>query len=162
MDGAVVGGRAVLVGLSHMKSKICALILAGCAICGALPESVLVTGSTLDCLAGKVYHTAGVEVFILPRSPQLIALIDSVLKSNDENVFDRFDKLLKFVKGGKVLAHTKSDRTGSFRAEIPAVEDLVVFGYLETEDNPLYWMYTEANLNHRPTLSVTLDYCKRH
>jgi len=101
-------------------------------------------------------------VFLLPKSPQLITLINSVLKSNDENAFDRFDKLLKFVKGAKALARTKSDHAGSFRAEIPAVEDLIVFGYMETEDNPLYWMHSEVKLDHRSTLSVTLDYCKSH
>jgi hypothetical protein len=143
-----------------MKSKICALILAGYLASGATAARLVVTGSTLDCLAGKTYHTAGVDVFIFAESPALRTLIENVLKSNDDNVFDRFNRLIKFMRGGAALAHTKSDRNGSFKAEIPASEKLIVLGYMETEDNPLYWMHTDVNVNRQAMVSVILDYCK--
>jgi len=142
-----------------MRRKLCVLLLA-CGVCHAAPERTVVTGNTQDCLAGKVYRTAGVEVSVLPKSAQLVALIEAVQKANDNNVFDRFDKLIQFVHGAKTLGRTKSGRDGSFRVEIPAVEEVIVFGYLETEDNPFYWMSIEVNLNHRRTVSVTLDYCQ--
>ncbi len=144
-----------------MKRRICILVLATSTICSAAPDRVVVTGSSLDCLAGKVYHTPGVEVFVFPKSQQLTMLIDGVLKSTNETVLDRFDKLISFVKSGRALAHTRSDRNGFFRAEIPAKENLTVFGYLEAEDNPLYWMHADVIVNHRPAVSVVLDYCKR-
>jgi hypothetical protein len=143
-----------------MTNKVDALILAAHLVSNAAPARLVVTGSTLDCLAGKVYHTAGVDVFILAESPQLRTPIESVLKSNDDNVFDRFSKSIRFVRGGKALAHTKSDHNGSFKVEIPASEKLIVFGYAETEDNPLYWMHTDVNVNHQSTVSVILDYCR--
>jgi len=82
------------------------------------------------------------------------------LKASDDNVFDRFGKLLKYVKRAKALSHTKSDDAGSFRAEIPALDKVIVFGYMEIEDNPLYWMYSEVDIGHRSRVTVALDYCR--
>jgi hypothetical protein len=94
-----------------MSNEIYALILAAYLVSNAAPARSVVTGSTLGCLAGKVYHT-------------------------------------------------KSDRNGSFKVEIPASERLIVFSYMETEDNPHYSMHTDVNVNHQSTLFVILDYCK--
>jgi hypothetical protein len=146
-----------------MRDRIHALILAvcACAVCAAAPARVVVTGATSDCLAGRVYRTAGVEVVILPKSSKLTTLIEDVLKSTDETALDCFNKLMKFVKGTKALARTKSDRSGSFTAEVSPVDRLVVFGYMETEDNPMYWMHADVDISHRSQVSVLLDYCKQ-
>lgn len=144
-----------------MTCRILLLLIVGtCAFLNAAAPRVVVTGTTSDCVASRSQRTPRVDVFIFPKSAQLATLIDSVLKASDDNVFDRFGKLLKYVKRAKALSHTKSDDAGSFRAEIPALDKVIVFGYMEIEDNPLYWMYSEVDIGHRSRVTVALDYCR--
>lgn len=128
--------------------------------CNAVSPRVVIVGTTLDCIGGKAHHTVGVEVFVFPRSPTLTNLIGGVTKATDQNVFDRFGKLIKYVKGTRALAHTKSNRDGSFRVEIPDQDKIIVLGYLETEDDPFYWMHSDIDIAHRSSVSITLDYCQ--
>jgi len=144
-----------------MNRRISALILAVFGCCGAAQQRVIITGTTLDCVANKTLRTAGVEIFIFPNSPQLSSLIGNVLKATDENVFERFGALVKYMKGTKALAHTRSDGNGSFKTEIPERDKVIVIGYMETEDNPLYWMHAELEIGHKPSVTVVLDYCKK-
>jgi hypothetical protein len=144
-----------------MTRRILILIVGTCALLNAAAR-VVVTGVTSDCIASSSQRTAGVDVLIFPKSAQLANLIDSVLKASDDNVFNRFNKLIKYVKSAKALSRTKSDNTGSFMAEIPELDKVIVFGYMETEDNPLYWMYSEVDIGHRSRVSVALDYCRPH
>ena len=143
-----------------MTNRILILIACTCAFLNAAAARVVVTGVTSDCIAGHSQRTAGVDVFIFPKSAQLANLTDGVLQASDDNVFNRLDKLIKYVKRTKALSHTNSDNTGSFRAEIPELDKVIVFGYMETEDNPLYRMYSEADIGHRSRVSVALDYCR--
>ena len=144
-----------------MNRRISTLILAICGCCTAAPERAVLTGTTLDCVAGTARRTAGVEVSIFPKSPQLTSLIEGVQKATDENIFYRFDKLIKFVKGTRALARVKSDSNGAFKVEIPALGQVIVFGYMETEDNPFYWMHSDVDIAHRSSVTVVLDYCKQ-
>ena len=147
-----------------MKNRkyILTLLLAINSLCEAAPSHIVVTGTTLDCFLhdGPVYRTAGIEVFVFPKTQQLVNLINSMHLPPDDKIFERFEKLLKFIRGPGALARTKSDSRGLFRMEIPVVERIIVLGYLETEDKPLYWMYREVFINKRSTVSVTLDACK--
>jgi hypothetical protein len=127
-------------------------------LCNAAPPRVVITGTTLDYF-GKAYQTVGVEVFVFPRSPTLTNLIDGVTNATDQNIFDRFGKLIKYVKGTRALARTKSDRDGSFRVEIPDLEKIIVLGDLETEDDPFYWTHSDIDIARRSSVSITLDYC---
>jgi hypothetical protein len=144
-----------------MDYRFACLVVALSGLCSAAPQETVVTGTTSSCVDGKTVHTSDVEISVFPRSEKLASLIDSVLKATDANVFDRFDKLIKYVKGTKALARTTSDATGSFRVKIPLLDNVTVFGYMETEDNPFYWMHSEVDVAHRSAVSVVLSYCKR-
>ena len=136
------------------------LLVALYSFCEAAPSSIVVTGTALDCLSdGTVTRMPDVEVFVFPKTRQLVDLISGT-HVEDVRIFERFEKLLKFIRGSNALAHTKSDRRGLFRMIIPAVERIIVLGYMETEDDPLYWMYREVIIDKRSTVSVTLDACK--
>ena len=143
-----------------MKSWICAALLFF-AVCSAAPIRATVAGSTSDCFAGQTRRVPGVEVYTFPKSPQLAGRIDAVLEATDANIFDRFDRLLRFVRTSKALAHVKSDNNGLFRAEVAADDELIVLGYLETEDNPLYWMHRYVRVDRQSSVSVALDYCRQ-
>lgn len=97
---------------------------------------------------------------VFPKSPTLTNLIDGVTKATDQNILERFAKLIKYVKGTRALAHTKSDHGGSFRVEIPDLNKIIVLGYPETEDDSFYWMHSEIDIAHRSSVSITLDYCQ--
>ena len=81
-----------------MTNRILIVIACTCAFWSAAAARVVVTGVTSDCIAGHSQRTAGVDVFIFPKSAQLANLTDSVLKASDDNVFNRLDKLIKICK----------------------------------------------------------------
>jgi hypothetical protein len=145
-----------------MSYGISLMLLVGACFSLHSERFVVITGTTLDCVGDRSQRTAGVEVFVFPRSAQLMNLIDGARKATDENIFDRFNRLIKYVKSTKTLARTHSDTQGLFKIEIPESDKVIVFGYMETEDNPFYWMYSEIDIGHRSLVSVPLNYCKKH
>jgi hypothetical protein len=101
--------------------------------CDSAPQRVVLTGTVLDCRGG---HTPGEQIFVFRRSQQLDHVVELFEKASDDNIFDRFDGLISYLKGPGALARTKTDRGGYFRVEISPAEKIAVFGYMETEDNP--------------------------
>jgi len=140
------------------RALVWILILSTVAICDPTPRRIVLTGTALDCRGG---HTSGVQVFVFRRSPPLDHLVEMAEKASDDSIFDRYDKLMSYLKGPGALARTRTDSKGSFRVEIPPAAKITVFGYIETEDNPLYWMHSDVDVGRRTNVPVVLDYCHR-
>jgi hypothetical protein len=80
--------------------------------------------------------------------------------ASDDKIFDRHDTLIRHLKGPGALARTKTDSGGSFRVEIPPAAKITVFGYIELEDNPLYWIHSDVDVGRRTNVPVVLDDCR--
>ena len=141
-----------------MRASIWVLILAALAICDPAPQRVVLTGTALDCWGGR---TPGEQIFVFRRSPQLGRLVELFEKASDDTIFDRYDRLMSYLKGPGALARTNTDRKGSFRAEIPSAAKITVFGYMEVEDNPFYWTHSDVEAGRLTNVHVVLNHCHR-
>jgi len=139
--------------------RIAALTSLACPLCFAAGNTVL-TGTALGCGNHSSVPTPGMEIFVFATSSQLSALIGSFERATDDNIFDRYEKLTKHVKGTKPLARTRSLRDGSFKVDIPSVASVTVVGYMELEDDPLFLVHAEAEIRQRPVVAVALNECR--
>ena len=146
--------------MTDRKRMLLAVFLLSTGFLAAAEPAMTIQGVTLDCSGGKRLRTAGVEVFVFPKSAPLTRLMDNVTQATDATVLERFNDLIAYVKKTKALAHARTDRSGNSIVRVTEHGKLVIIGYLETEDDPLYWMHAETDTSNRSTVAATLDHCR--
>jgi len=127
--------------------------------------AVVVKDVAISCeLGGKSPVFVDVYIFDSAKVPRLVTLIKMIESSDPRNdkqsiqLTPRFDEMVRIIKRTQPLAHTKTDRVGSFRTEIPSVGSVIVFGYAEPEDHPYFYEYKRVVVSGRSSVDVVLDF----
>lgn len=127
-----------------------------------------ISGETRDCFGGKLYHPAAVEIYLVdprkaPEIEETPREMQADLSRGDDEAMRRFFasyvRLAKAIRETKVLAHTQSDKSGtfSFHALSPEIS-LIVVGIAEREDDPAYYAYQEIKKLRSGKNLVTLEF----
>ena len=154
---------------------IAPIFLISCQIVAVARAEVLVSGITADCIAGRYWRPAGVDVHIFnaATSPQLVKLaketerlntllkdppLDETQKRVDE-FMRAYTRLKQMARTSKPLARTKSRTGGRFTARIAGMATgLIVPGFLDSEGEPYYYAIALADARAQSRVSVVLDF----
>ena len=149
-----------------MIRKLFQLLALTVAIGWQLDAAVAIKGTAISCeLGDKSPLFVDVYVFDSARVPHLVGLIKTVESDafrrddQDGHLFPQwFTAVMRSVKGSRSLVHTHTDRAGFFRAEIPNIDNVLVFGYANVEDHPFFFEYKKLAINGRLSVDVVLDF----
>jgi hypothetical protein len=95
----------------------------------------------------------------VPRLVRLIKTLDTRKEDPGGKLFPQwFAEVKKLVKGTKPLVHTKTNRAGSFKTEIPRVQNIVVFSYADLDDVPFYYAYRRVAISGRSSIDIVLEF----
>jgi hypothetical protein len=155
-----------------MKSVLI-LIAAACITCNGKAAQLTISGVVADCVGGKRYNPADVDVYTFDatKAPELLNLLKTLATEepspNDsrsvQSFFERYDRLAQLIKKSPKLARGKTDKGGRFRLTVSGnASRLVVVGYAEAEDGPASYAYGQTTADSPSAACLVLDFTHGH
>jgi hypothetical protein len=137
-------------------------------LCCCCAPAITVKGVAVNCDFGPKAPVSmlSVRIFDAAKVPRLVASIkkiETTATGDSYEITRRTDAMLRTFRASTPISQTKTNRSGTFRMEIPnEVRQIIVFGYGEPEDYPYFFDYKQLAVSAGTTIDVMLDvpgYC---
>jgi hypothetical protein len=166
-DGLFENANRLTTRQSTMKRCITAFALVAVASSAQAQTRITLQGSAQDC-EGAPVMMPGVRLFALDarKNQRMVATLRSMdhldwagdNEGSMERLLAKYDTVMNLLKRSRPMARSVSNSRGRFAFRIASVDSVLVFGYEEMEDAPVYYAY--RIISGRKHRSFILDMSK--